>query len=175
VYGSYEDMIVDIAGPRTGKTIPLAVPVIADAPGAVTVTSNKRDILDATRGLRECDDEVWVFDPQQVAGEEPTWWWNPLSYVVDDDTARELAQHFAYASRPAYAQADAFFDNAGLQLLAGLLLAGARGGQPAPGSAPGSPTSTAPSPKSRCDHGGDAGPRRFLLVSTHHSGTRQRS
>ena len=59
------------------------------------VTSNKRDILDATRGLREGDDEVWVFDPQQVAAEESTWWWNPLSYVVDDDTARELAQHFA--------------------------------------------------------------------------------
>ncbi|WP_329484295.1 TraM recognition domain-containing protein [Kribbella sp. NBC_01484] len=130
VFGAYEDMIVDIAGPRTGKTTSLAVPVIADAPGAVIVTSNKRDILDATRGLREGDDEVWVFDPQQVAAEQPTWWWNPLSYVVDDDTARELAQHFAYASRPADARADAFFDNAGLQLLAGLLLAGARGGHP---------------------------------------------
>ena len=35
------------------------------------VTSNKRDILDATRGLREGDDEVWVFDPQHVAGNDP--------------------------------------------------------------------------------------------------------
>ncbi|TCO41072.1 type IV secretory system conjugative DNA transfer VirD4/TraG family protein [Kribbella antiqua] len=134
VFGSYEDMIVDIAGPRTGKTTSLAVPVIAEAPGAVIVTSNKRDILDATRGLRESGDDgkdgVWVFDPQQVAAEQPTWWWNPLSYVVDDDTARELAQHFAYASRPADARADAFFDSSGLQLLAGLLLAAARGGLP---------------------------------------------
>ncbi|GAA3126123.1 hypothetical protein [Kribbella aluminosa] len=58
------------------------------------VTSNKRDILDATRGLREAGDHgkdgVWVFDPQRVAAEELNWWWNPLSYVVDDDTARDL-------------------------------------------------------------------------------------
>jgi type IV secretory pathway TraG/TraD family ATPase VirD4 len=134
VYGSYEDMVIDIAGPRTGKTTSLAVPVIAEAPGAVIVTSNKRDILDATRGLREAgdggSDGVWVFDPQQVATEEPTWWWNPLSYVVDDDTARELAQHFAYASRAVDARADAFFDSSGLQLLACLLLAAARSGKP---------------------------------------------
>ncbi|MFG1913077.1 type IV secretory system conjugative DNA transfer family protein [Kribbella sp. NPDC048928] len=134
VYGSYEDMVIDIAGPRTGKTTTLAVPVIAEAPGAVIVTSNKRDILDATRGLREAgghgSDGVWVFDPQQVAAEEPTWWWNPLSYVTDDDTARELAQHFAHASRAVDARADAFFDSSGMQLLACLLLAAARGGQP---------------------------------------------
>ena len=41
-----------------------------------------------------------VFDPKQFAAEEPTWWWNPLSYVDDNDTARDLAQRFAYASRP---------------------------------------------------------------------------
>ncbi|WP_238163597.1 type IV secretory system conjugative DNA transfer family protein [Kribbella capetownensis] len=134
VYGSYEDMLIEIAGPRTGKTTSRAVPAIADAPGPVIVTSNKRDILDATRGLREAGDHgkdgVWVFDPQQVAAEQPTWWWNPLSYVVDDDTARELAQHFAFASRETGARADAYFDGAGLQLLAGLLLAAARGVQP---------------------------------------------
>jgi hypothetical protein len=42
-----------------------------DAPGAVIATSNKRDTLDATRSLRECEADVWAFDPQQVAGEPP--------------------------------------------------------------------------------------------------------
>jgi type IV secretory pathway TraG/TraD family ATPase VirD4 len=130
VWSSWEDMIIEIAGPRTGKTTSRAVPAIVDAPGAVITTSNKRDILDATRGLREREGDVWVFDPQQVAAEQPTWWWDPLSFVVDDDTARELAQHFAFGSRPAGARADAYFDGAGLQLLSGLLLAAARGGHP---------------------------------------------
>ncbi|ONI79115.1 hypothetical protein BWI15_00020 [Kribbella sp. ALI-6-A] len=106
------------------------MPSIAAAPGAVIVTSNKRDILDTTRGLREADDDVWVFDPQQVAAEPATWWWNPLSYVTDDDRARELAQHFAFASRETGARSDAYFDGAGQQLLAALLLAAARGGHP---------------------------------------------
>jgi type IV secretory pathway TraG/TraD family ATPase VirD4 len=123
-------MIIEIAGPRTGKTTSRAVPAIVDAPGAVITTSNKRDILDATRGLREREGDVWVFDPQQVAAEQPLWWWDPLSFVVDDDTARELAQHFAFGSRPSGARADAYFDGAGLQLLSDLLLAAARGGHP---------------------------------------------
>jgi hypothetical protein len=79
-------------------------------PGAFIATSNKRDILDATRGMREREGDMWVFDPQQVAGEQPLWWWDPLSFVVNDDTARELAQHFAFGSRAANARADTFFD-----------------------------------------------------------------
>ena len=43
LYGSWEDMHIDVWGPRTGKTTSRAVPAILDAPGAVLVTSNKRD------------------------------------------------------------------------------------------------------------------------------------
>ena len=39
---------------------------------------------DATRDVREKAGQVWVFDPQGIALEEPTWWWNPLSYVTDE-------------------------------------------------------------------------------------------
>ena len=52
LFGSWEDMHVDIWGPRTGKTTSRAVPAILDAPGAVLVTSNKRDVVDATRDVR---------------------------------------------------------------------------------------------------------------------------
>ncbi|MFG2130818.1 type IV secretory system conjugative DNA transfer family protein [Streptomyces sp. NPDC048751] len=125
LFGSYEDMHVDIWGPRTGKTTRRAIPAILDGPGAVLVTSNKRDIVDATRGPRSARGPVWVFDPQQVAAEAPTWWWNPLSYVTDVAKARKMADHFASGSRDANASTDAFFDPAGQDLLANLLLAAA--------------------------------------------------
>ncbi|MCX4509315.1 TraM recognition domain-containing protein [Streptomyces sp. NBC_01619] len=125
LYGSFEDMHIDIWGPRTGKTTRRAIPAILDAPGAVLVTSNKRDVVDATRGPRASRGPVWVFDPQQVAQEPPTWWWNPLSYVTDVAKARKLADHFASGSRDADASTDAYFDPAGQDLLANLLLAAA--------------------------------------------------
>ncbi|GAA1565006.1 hypothetical protein GCM10009789_18210 [Kribbella sancticallisti] len=125
VFGSWEDMHVDVWGPRTGKTTSRAVPAILDAPGAVIATSNKRDIVDATRDPRSAKGTVWVFDPQEVCAEEPNWWWNPLSYITDEVKARQLADHFVASQRSENARTDAFFDAAGTDLLAGLLLAAA--------------------------------------------------
>jgi type IV secretory pathway TraG/TraD family ATPase VirD4 len=130
LYGSWEDMHIDIWGPRTGKTTSRAVPAILDAPGAVVVTSNKRDVVDATRDPRADKGPVWVFDPQGIALEEPTWWWNPLSYVTDEVRAAKLAEHFAAGSREPGARTDAYFDPAGQDLLAGLLLAAALANYP---------------------------------------------
>lgn len=129
LFGSWEDMHVDVWGPRTGKTTSRAVPAILEAPGAVLVTSNKRDVVDATRDPRAAAGAVWVFDPQSITGQdmgEPTdWWWNPLSYVTDEVRAAKLAEHFAAGSRDPGARTDAFFDPAAQDLLAGLLLAAA--------------------------------------------------
>ena len=130
LYGSWEDMHLDIWGPRTGKTTSRAVPAILEAPGAVLVTSNKRDVVDATRNVRSLVGPVWVFDPQGITLEEPTWWWNPLSYVTDEVRAAKLAEHFASGSRQQGSRADAYFDNAGQDLLAGMLLAAALDGRP---------------------------------------------
>jgi type IV secretory pathway TraG/TraD family ATPase VirD4 len=125
LHGSVEDMLIAIFGPRMGKTTSLVIPAINEAPGAVLTTSNKRDVVDATRDIRAKAGHVWVFDPQAIALEQPTWWWNPLSYITDDVKAAKLAEHFASASRAGDARADAFFDPAGQDLLAGLLLAAA--------------------------------------------------
>ncbi|BCW12845.1 hypothetical protein NtRootA2_41270 (plasmid) [Arthrobacter sp. NtRootA2] len=130
VYGSWEDMHIDVWGPRTGKTTSRAIPAILAAPGAALVTSNKRDIVDGTRDVRAAEGPVWVFDPQAVALEEPNWWWNPLSYVTDEVRAARLADHFAAGSRGPDAKTDAYFDPAGQDLLAGLLLAAALDGRP---------------------------------------------
>ena len=77
LYRGWEDVSVDVWGPRAGKTTSRAIPAILDAPGAVLATSNKRDVVDATRGVRAGVGKVWVFDPQGIAGEPATWWWNP--------------------------------------------------------------------------------------------------
>lgn len=130
LFGSWEDLHVDVWGPRQGKTTSRAIPALLAAPGAVIATSNKRDLVDATRDVRATIGPVWVFDPQGVAGEDPTLWWNPLDFVVDELSAAELAGHFAAAGRPADAKTDAYFDPAAEDLLAGLLLAAALDGRP---------------------------------------------
>jgi type IV secretory pathway TraG/TraD family ATPase VirD4 len=130
LYASFEDMMTVVAGPRVGKSTSLVIPAIIAAPGAVVTTSNKRDVLDATRDVRAEKGPVWVFDPQKVAREEATWWWNPLSYVTDDTRAAKLAGYFASGSRATDAKTDAFFDSAGQNLLAGMLLAAAFGERP---------------------------------------------
>lgn len=131
MYGGLEDTHVDIWGPRTGKTTRKAIPALMDHGRApALVTSNKRDIVDATRGPRADVGRVWVFDLQGLIGESAKWWWNPLSYVVDVATASKMAEHFAMDSRGANARTDAFFEPAGQELLANLLLAAALDDRP---------------------------------------------
>ena len=126
LYQSWEDLSVDVWGPRAGKTTSRAVPAVLAAPGAVLATSNKRDLVDATRGPRTRDgEEPWVFDPQGLVDEPPHWWWNPLTYVTDEVKAAILADVFATAGRDPSARTDAYFEPAAEHLLANLLLAAA--------------------------------------------------
>lgn len=133
LYGSYEDLHLDIWGPRQGKSTSRVIPAILTAIGPVLATSNKRDVVDATRDVRESKGSpTFVFDPQGVAGEEPTWFWDPLSWV---DAKREgcemraarLAGHFADGDDGSDSKTDAFFDPEAEDLLAGLFLAAAVG------------------------------------------------
>lgn len=137
LFASWEDMHLDIWGPRQGKSTSRIIPAICEAPGAVLATENKRGNLDHTRLVREFRDEegrptrdVWVFDPQGVANEDPWWYWNPLSYVVDETTAEELAQLFSAGDDAEAAKKDPYFDPEGEDLLANLILASALAGEP---------------------------------------------
>ncbi|MET3811798.1 hypothetical protein [Arthrobacter sp. UYEF3] len=87
----WEDLSIDIWGPRTGKSTSRVMPAILDAPGAVVSTSNKRDVVDGTRSVRGGTAPEWVFDPQKIAQEEPAWWWNPLSVQAHPALRRRLA------------------------------------------------------------------------------------
>lgn len=137
VYGSWEDMHLDIWGPRQGKSTSRIIPAICEAPGPVLATENKRGNLDHTRLVREFRDadgnptrQVWVFDPQSVANERPWWYWNPLSYVTDETRAEQLAQLFAAGDDGLDAKKDPYFDPEGEDLLANLILASALAGEP---------------------------------------------
>ncbi|RLQ12718.1 conjugal transfer protein, partial [Micromonospora sp. BL1] len=115
---SWEDMAVDIWGPRTGKTTSRAIPAIVAAPGPTLVTSVKGDIVDATREVRATRGQVWAFDPQHILGAEQGMWWNPLRAVATITDARRLAEHFAAAEREPGISRDAFFDPSSEELVA---------------------------------------------------------
>ncbi|WP_067723523.1 type IV secretory system conjugative DNA transfer family protein [Nocardia yamanashiensis] len=147
LYGSYEDLQIDIWGPRQGKTTSRVIPAVLSAIGPVIVTSNKRDVVDATRDVRaKKGSPIFVFDPQGVAvdshdliqQEEPGWYWDPMAWIDPhrpgyELRAMKLAGHFSDAedgpggSGPG---SDSYFDPEAEDLLAGLFLAAAAGGRP---------------------------------------------
>jgi type IV secretory pathway TraG/TraD family ATPase VirD4 len=130
LYATWEDMQCDIWGPRRGKTSARAIPTLLSAPGAAFATSNKPDLHSATRQLREQSGQVWNFDPEQIAGGHPDWWWNPLTYVTSDRRALELTDAFVGAYRDPDARPDPFFDPAGQELVSNLLRAAALDDRP---------------------------------------------
>ena len=129
LFSSWEFVCLMIAGPRTGKTTAWLVPRILVAPGAVLATSNKRDIVDVTRLERSRFGRTWVFDPQGIAGEDQSWWWNILAGVKTPVDAISLAEVFIDAQRDPSAMTNAYFDGASKDLVAALVLAAALGGR----------------------------------------------
>lgn len=126
---SWESTQLWIMGPRAGKTSCLCIPQVLSTKGPVLATSNKRDLVDATRGLRSQTGLVRAHDPQGLAGEKPTWWWSPIAYTTTPSRADEIVSLFAAATRDANAKTDAYFDTAAQTLMAALLLAAAKGGK----------------------------------------------
>ncbi|CAM2752449.1 type IV secretory system conjugative DNA transfer family protein [Skermania piniformis] len=139
LYGSYEDLQLDIWGPRQGKSTSRVIPAIVEAIGPVIVTSNKRDVVDATRDVRaDKGHPVWVFDPQEITRDaatpedaEPTWYWDPLAWVGGKALrAEQLAGHFADADDLTEGSKDTFFESEAEDLLAALFLAGSLAKKP---------------------------------------------
>ena len=135
LWADWESSLLAIMGPRSGKTSSLAIRFALQAPGSVYYTSNKRDLTDAITHGRKQVGPTWVFDPQELAGWEPTWWWNPLSYIAPDKRGAEtraatMAELFTDASQDPEARSDGYFGPAAQHLMANLLLAAAVGERP---------------------------------------------
>lgn len=99
LFASWEDVILAVFAPRSGKTTGLAIPALLAAPGPVLACSNKSDLYLATAQLRaeKTSERVWVFDAQEIVHVEQTWWWNPLGGTMTMDDAVRLAGSFVMA------------------------------------------------------------------------------
>ena len=123
---TWEDVVLAICAPRSGKTTCLAVPAVLDAPGPVIATSNKADLWQHTAAVRAADtgQRVWTFDPQHITGTTQTFVWDALAGVTTVADARRLAGHFTAEIRRTPDTGD-FWDRDAEDLLTGLLLAAA--------------------------------------------------
>lgn len=125
LYSVLEWTQVWIMGTRAGKTTSMCIPQLLAIDGPAVATSNKADLVEATRGPRSEIGMTWVHDPQNIAHEEPTWYWNPLSFVTDLTQAEKLVDLFVAATRPDDAKSDAYFEPAGRGAFAAALYAAA--------------------------------------------------
>ncbi|MFD5258730.1 type IV secretory system conjugative DNA transfer family protein [Streptomyces bobili] len=131
VRSSWEDVLLAIMAPRSGKTSGLAIPAVLRAPGPVLLTSNKaaRDAYTATLDERSRVGTVWTLDPQQIAHAPQTMWWDILADAHDLAGARRLAGHFVTASVDESSAGD-FWSTAAANTLTALFLAAARDHRP---------------------------------------------
>ncbi|WP_323447805.1 type IV secretory system conjugative DNA transfer family protein [Streptomyces yaizuensis] len=131
VRSSWEDVLLAIMAPRSGKTSGLAIPAILRAPGPVLLTSNKaaNDAFTATATARAEVGTVWTLDPQQIAHAPREMWWDILADAHDLAGARQLAGHFVTASVDESSAGD-FWSTAAANTLTALFLAAANDGRP---------------------------------------------
>ena len=114
----WEDITLVLAGPRVGKTTSIVVPAIVSYRGPMKVSSNKADVHDATRAIRDHYGTVHLCDPQGIVGDNepggaprpPTFWWNPLADVTNLSIARELVQICVDTVVDPDAKPDAYFN-----------------------------------------------------------------
>ncbi|WP_216695668.1 type IV secretory system conjugative DNA transfer family protein [Dietzia psychralcaliphila] len=138
LWGGWEDLHLDLWGPRQGKTSSRIIPMIRRAPGICISTSCKRDVIEATMPFRQQVGRVWVLDPQDKAVGLGTssWYFDPLDFVRRDQwwdgNAEELAEIFNAATARGEAGSDpnAYFYSQAVDLLASLFLAAAMEGRP---------------------------------------------
>ncbi|BCY10982.1 TraM recognition domain-containing protein [Actinoplanes sp. L3-i22] len=124
VFAGWEDVVLAIMAPRSGKTTALAVTAVLHAPGAALATSNKGDLWATTAGDRREHGAVWTFDPQAITHTPQTWWVDLLATVETVEDALRLADHFVQEIRSQDGNDD-FWAKGALDLLASLILAAA--------------------------------------------------
>ncbi|ATU20607.1 type IV secretory system conjugative DNA transfer family protein [Bifidobacterium choerinum] len=133
---SWEDMVVVFAGPRSGKSLCYAIPAVNSAPGPCLATSNKGDIIDNTRAVREHrfpDGRIWVFDPERIADPgrgRANFVWDLVGAIRTLADAKRVADCWRYASGQPQTGGDDFFPGTAAQQLADYLFAAHLGGRP---------------------------------------------
>jgi type IV secretion system protein VirD4 len=132
VFAGWEDSLLVVGPPRSGKSSSLVVPATVEAPGAVLVTSTRPDVLKAAARLRSQVGPVFVFDPDGLAQGSgvPPLPWSPVAGAEDVAVAVRRARAMVGAGGRIGPDGD-FWTGAGGDLLARMLLAAAVGGRSA--------------------------------------------
>lgn len=86
-----EDVVLRIAGARSGKTVAMACRII-DHPGSAVVTSTRTDLLRLTAPIRAQRATVHVFNPANIGGYASTLKWSPLVGCKYGPTAERRAE-----------------------------------------------------------------------------------
>jgi len=134
VLSCWEDSLLVIGPPRSGKSSSIVVPGVVEAPGAVIVTSTRPDVLKAAARLRAQVGPVFVFDPDGLAvgsGIEPLPW-SPVTRDVSVALrrARAMAGSSGSVGERGGASGD-FWTSSASDVLVGLLLAAGVAGRTA--------------------------------------------
>jgi type IV secretion system protein VirD4 len=128
VYGTFEQLLLVIAGPQKGKS-GAAAGRILDAPGPVVATSIRGDLIAATAGLRQAAGQVHVFNPEGTGPYRSTFQWNPAAGCQDMSAAVRRAGYMIEAITTRGLEDSTFWqDQASMTLAAYLHAAGLAAG-----------------------------------------------
>ncbi|MGW8527002.1 type IV secretory system conjugative DNA transfer family protein [Nocardiopsis sp. NPDC055824] len=129
---SFEDVILILAGPRSGKTSRIVAQQVLEAIGFCLVTSVRADAYAITARARGKLGKVFLFDPQEIAHRPQETWWDMLGWAGRKlDNARRVARNLSKTVEdPDKRGGDAYFTAAGQATLTNLLYAAGLGGRP---------------------------------------------
>lgn len=123
-YGRFEDQVLIMAAPRTGKSGMVADRIL-DHPGPVLAASTRADLYESTAGVRALRGPVYVFNPQGVGDVPSSLQWDLLGPCKDLVMARRMA---SWLKLPGIGGDLQWFQQKGEVALMGLLWAAAVGG-----------------------------------------------
>lgn len=129
---SFEDVMLILAGPRSGKTSRIVAMQVLEAIGFCLVTSVRADAYAITARARGRQGKVFLFDPQGIAHRPQETWWDMLGWAGRKlDNARRVAKNLSKTVEdPDKRGGDAYFTAAGQATLTNLLYAAGLGGRP---------------------------------------------
>lgn len=137
LYASWEDTLLALMGPRSGKTSAVAAPTILRAPGPVVATSLREDIYTLTataRARRHGPDgqpaQIWVLDASGTTFLPREWWFDILERAGEFEGGYRLAGHFISLLGDADRVNSDFWLSSARALLTGMFMSAARSRRP---------------------------------------------
>jgi len=130
ISATFEDSILVIGPPRSGKTTSLLIPLAVEAPGPVVTTSTRAEVAELTTRLRSQVGPVALFDPFGLASgaQIDRLLWSPVQGCEDIAVAVRRAQGMMGAISMANTTSGDFWQTSGANVLAACLHAAALSG-----------------------------------------------